>query len=230
MLGIIIQLAISWALLFWLEKRNLNALGVSPTKERLLQLTSGFLISGFICVIYFQIQSAVTSTDWKLNSSYGFMDALGSTWYMIKSVLFEELIFRGAVLFLLIKRIGVQKSCLISAVSFGVYHWFSYGVIGSPVQMIFVFLLTGTWGFMFAHAYAKTGSLYLPVALHLGWNLVQLIVYSQGSLGDQLLISSGGVDMEGMVSLAVFLVQWLGVPITVFFYLKQLRKQNCSTG
>ncbi|SNS82623.1 hypothetical protein SAMN05421640_1401 [Ekhidna lutea] len=222
MLGIIIQLVISWALLYWLESKNLNALGLLPTKQRLIQFVSGFLISSLMCVVYFQIQTTVTSTEWRLNPTYGLMEGLGSTWYMVKSVLFEELIFRGILLFILIKRIGVQKSCLISAVSFGIYHWFSYGIIGSPIQMIFVFLLTGTWGFMFAHAFAKTGSLYLPIALHLGWNLVQLVVFSQGGFGDQLLISSGGVEAKGLVSLGVFSIQWLGVPLILFFYLKHL--------
>ncbi|WP_189603592.1 hypothetical protein [Salinimicrobium marinum] len=34
------------------------------------------------------------------------------------------------------------------------------------------------------------GSLYLPIGLHFGWNLVTITIFSQGPSGDQLLISS----------------------------------------
>ena len=68
--------------------------------------------------------------------------------------------------------------------------WFSYEVFGAPVQMIYVFVLTGMFGLMLAYAFAKTGSLFLPVALHLGWNLTTGMVFSNGPLGEQLLIPS----------------------------------------
>ena len=73
---------------------------------------------------------------------------------------------------------------------------------------------------MFAYAFAKTGSMLLPIALHLGWNSVHLIVFSQGSIGDQLLIGVGGEPLSGVVSLAVFLLQWLGLPMIVLIYLR----------
>ena len=116
---------------------------------------------------------------------------------------------------------------VFSALAFGVYHWFSYGIIGHPVQMFFVFLLTGTWGLMFAYAYALTKSMLLPIALHLGWNAVNLLVFSQGSIGDQLFVGVGGEEIEGWVSLGLFALQCMGVPVVVFFYLrKELKRQT----
>jgi membrane protease YdiL (CAAX protease family) len=50
------------------------------------------------------------------------------TWWTLFSVLYEELIFRGVVLYILIKRIGEVKAILISCIAFGIYHWFSYGL------------------------------------------------------------------------------------------------------
>ena len=51
---------------------------------------------------------------------------------------------------------------LIDAAAFGMYHWFSYGVVGNPVAMIYVFLLTGAFGLMWARAFVVTGSVAAP--------------------------------------------------------------------
>jgi membrane protease YdiL (CAAX protease family) len=103
-------------------------------------------------------------------------------------VLFEELIFRGALLYLAIGKFGVKTACTLSAVCFGAYHWFTYNLFGSPVQMVIVFLMTGIFGFTLAYAFAKTKSIYLPVGLHLGWNLFTIVVFSNGPLGQQIFI------------------------------------------
>jgi membrane protease YdiL (CAAX protease family) len=53
--------------------------------------------------------------------------------YHLKSALTEDLAFRGALLYILIKKIGVQKGFFLSAITFGIYHWFSYGMINGPI-------------------------------------------------------------------------------------------------
>jgi len=87
--------------------------------------------------------------------------------------------------------------------------------------------MTGIWGFMFAMAFAKTKSLYLPIGLHFGWNLISTVVFSQGPLGNQLLIGNGGQKMGVILSLVVFLFQVFVVPIITYWYLKRhsLKKQ-----
>ncbi|WP_420315715.1 CPBP family intramembrane glutamic endopeptidase [Ekhidna sp.] len=220
MLGIIVEIALSWVILRYFARKDLKVLGLTPKKSRMIGFSLGFAISAIMCAFYYQLVALLSGAHWILNKSFGFYDFLQSFWWVTKSVLFEEFIFRGALLYVLISRLGVAKACWISAIAFGGYHWFSYGIIGNPQQMIFVFLLTGTWGLMFAHSFAKTGSMLLPIALHLAWNAVNLIVFSQGSIGDQLLTDVGGEPLDGMVSLAVFVLQWLGLPTIVFIYLK----------
>ncbi|WP_425391883.1 CPBP family intramembrane glutamic endopeptidase [Ekhidna sp.] len=220
MIGIVVELALSWVILRYLAKQDLKVLGLVPTKNQLRLFVLGLAASAIMCALYYHSVALISGAHWEMNEHYGFSTFINSLWYALKSVLFEEFIFRGAVLYLLISRIGMNKSCWISAVVFGMYHWFSYGIIGNPQQMIFVFLLTGTWGLMFAYAFAKTGSILSPIALHLGWNAISMIVFSQGNTGDQLLIGVGGEPLEGMVSLALFILQWLGLPVIVFLYLK----------
>ena len=76
------------------------------------------------------------------------------------------------------------------SLSFG----FSYGVIGNPVAMAFVFVFTGMFGLMFASAFRASKSLALPIGLHLGWNIVTNLVFSAGPLGATLLVAANGAQ------------------------------------
>jgi len=226
MAGIIVQLIISWLLLWYFDKSNLTVLGVVPTKTRLLNFLSGLLLAACVCAAYNLLTTAFADNGWTLNKQLNTTKTLQGIWWVFKSVLFEELIFRGALLYLAIKRFGATKACLISAASFGIYHWFSYGAFGNPVNMIFIFLLTGIAGLMFAYAFAKTASLYLPVALHFGWNVVHIIVFSNGPLGQQIFQKINENQTPGLLSLLVFLFQMLALPFFAFCYIKWFAKRQ----
>jgi len=230
MLGLLVQVLISWLLLWLFCKKNLNALGLVPTKKRAADLLFGFVVAALCCTLYYLSFSALAGYQWNVNPGFSASAFAHGSWYALRSVLFEELIFRGALLFILIQKLGSRAACTLSAIAFGVYHWFSTGVLGDPLQMTIVFLMTGIWGALFAIAFAKTGSLYLPIALHFGWNLVNIVVFSQGPLGKQLLSGSGGQPLGGALSVSVFLFQVFSVPLLVYIYLKlRLRKKKGRT-
>lgn len=220
MLGILVQLLISALLLWLLYKKSLLVLGIAPDKERLTWLSMGFLTAAAVCASYHMLVSLLTTTSWSAHPNATPRSIASASWWTLRSVLFEELIFRGALLYIAIQKLGTKTACTASAIAFGVYHWFSYGALGNPVQMIFVFLMTGIWGFMLAAAFARTRSLYLPVALHFGWNWVHTVVFSQGPLGPQLLVAGNAKALEGIPSLVLFLYQVFALPLIVFFYLR----------
>jgi membrane protease YdiL (CAAX protease family) len=226
MAGILVELMISWLLLWFISKKHLSVLGFTPTKSRFINLLFGFLVAAIFGVIYYMSFTVFANNNWTVNEAFtGLKMAISSRWTII-SVLYEELIFRGALLYIAIQKLGTKKACILSTVSFGVYHWFSMGAFGNPVQMIILFFMTGIWGFMFAMAYAKTKSLYLPIGLHFGWNLISTVVFSQGPLGNQLLINIGGEKIGGFLSLVIFIFQVFAVPLIVFWYLNWLSKKE----
>jgi membrane protease YdiL (CAAX protease family) len=183
-----------------------------------------------VCTIYFLWNIQVLDAEISFNSEYTFWKFFESSYWTLKSVIFEELVFRGILLVLAIRFLGKYPACLLLAIIFGVYHWFSYGVLGNIIPMIHVFVITGVAGFMFAYAFAKTGSLYLPVALHLGWNLVTIIVFSEGPIGNQLLISSTENKTTTFMYFIFLLYQISVLPALTFLYLNfQKRKRNIST-
>lgn len=188
MIGILVQLAISWAIVWWFEKGDLRCLGFTPTRKRVLDFILFFLMAVAFAVSDFLLKMLIAKQSWMLNPAWSGNGILEAVWFTIKSVLFEELIFRGVLLYILIKKWGSMPAIIISAVAFGVYHWFSHELWGNPMQMAIEFVMSGLMGLILAYGYAKSKSLYIPIAIHLGWNLVMMVIFSGSSIGPQLFI------------------------------------------
>ncbi len=218
MIGIFIILFISWGLLYFFEKENLWVLGFKPFSKKLLQFISGFIITAMLCIIVQLLDAIIKSSEWVLNNNITIQNILQAGWSDLKSVVTELLIFCGALLYILIKRIGSKNGIFISAIAFGIYHWFSYSIIGNIVLMTTIFIGTGFSGYVWALAYSKTRSIMLPLGLHLGWNFTQNTIFSKGPLGDLILIKQGGVVLDGLISLLIFIIPLFCVPFIQLLY------------
>lgn len=151
MIGIIL-LVVSW-LLLRLEKKNLTAIGFNKPAQRSLELAAGILVAALFCIAQNGSLALAGSFSWKLNPDYNFTLAIESLRWVFNSVIYEELLFRGYFLYKAIQYLGPKTGCIISAVAFGIYHWFSYEVFGQPTTMVYVFILTAIPGLMFSYAF-----------------------------------------------------------------------------
>jgi membrane protease YdiL (CAAX protease family) len=188
MVGIVVQLLISWLFLWLFERGNLSVLGLRPTRRRIFDFSIFFFVTGAICAGGFGLKMFIAEWRWALNPDATVRLFFEGAWWNLKSVVFEELIFRGVLFYALIRKLGATRAIWISAAAFGVYHWFSHNAFGNPVAMIYEFVITGAMGLVLAYGYSKTWSLYIPIAIHLGWNLVQQSVFSSGPIGNQLFV------------------------------------------
>lgn len=224
MLGILLVFLFSWLLLWKVAGASTTVLGIAPSRRRLVELLIGALFMAGVGVINFLGQAHFKQVSHVLNPDYGVGRILGASFWILRAVIFEELVFRGALLYLLIRSIGAVRACLVSAVVFGIYHWFSYDVFGSRlILMGYIFLVTGAGGWMFAYAFARTRSLYACTGLHLGWNLMAAIVFSSGPLGDQLLLEHGeAVEGSDWATLIFFSLQAIVAPGLVTWYLARV--------
>lgn len=158
-----------------------------------------------------------------------FIGILTAIWWDFKSVLTEELIYRGALLVLVIHYLGNKRGILISAAAFGIYHWFSFGILGNWLPMILVFIGTGIMGYAWALAFDKTNSIFLPLGLHLGWNVVFNTLFSKGPLGDILLLITGGVPLDDWLSLLNFIQSMIIAPLVILWWVKnKISREECS--
>jgi uncharacterized protein len=229
MAGIIVQLAISWIIIWLFERNDLRVLGVMPTPKRLSDFIMFLVVTAACCASGFCMKMYFGDVRWQVNPALTFGLFLEGLWWNIKSVLFEELIFRGVLFYILIRKLGIPKAVIISSVAFGIYHWFSFGVIGNITQMIFVFLITGTMGLVYAYGYARTMSLYVPSAIHLGWNFTQGFIFSEGSIGTGILKQSSSEPFRTdsyLIAFAIFIVPMLSAILINFYLLKKQKQIN----
>ena len=188
MLGIIVQLALSWGIVWLVTKENLSVLGLRPTRQRMLEFVLYFTVTGLLCASGFFLKMLIAQQQWQLNPTFQWQPVLAAIGFAFKSTLFEELIFRGVLLYLLIRKLGATRAIVISSIAFGIYHWFSHELFWNVQAMVIEFLITGIMGLIFAYGYAKSKSLYIPTAIHLGWGIVQMVVFSSGPVGNQIFI------------------------------------------
>ena len=119
MIGIIVELIISWLLLWFICKKHLSVLGFRPTKDRMTNLMVGLFIAASCCTLWQLMTTAFIDNGWVLNKQATAKGILESSRWTLVSVLYEELIFRGALLIHCNKKIR----CCKSMYSFGSLLW-----------------------------------------------------------------------------------------------------------
>lgn len=188
MLQLIGLIAISLLLIWLFEKGNLSVLGLTPTKDRLKYFTLLFIVSAILSATAFLLRMYFAKEEYTITQSLTAKSILLETWYQFRTVLTEELICRGALLYILIKKIGQTKAVLISSIIFAVLHWINAGVWGNLTQMIIVFTFTFSMGLLLAYSYARTFSLLIPFAIHFGWNLTQNYIFPDTTAGNHVFV------------------------------------------
>lgn len=126
MIGLIL-ISVSWVLLA-AQRRSLSVLGFNKPAQRMVEFVAGLLVAGLFASIQYGLISHFSEFKWVRNPDLSGELLLESLRWNINSVLFEELVFRGYLLYMAIEYLGSRKACFLSALAFGVYHWFSYGV------------------------------------------------------------------------------------------------------
>ncbi len=103
--------------------------------------------------------------------------ALAMVWRFCVVAWWEELVFRGLLIQNITKGLGVNWAILISTLIFSFIH--SNNPNATPLSTLLIAFIT----FKLVYAYFKTGQLWLPMGLHLGWNFFQASVFGFASSG-----------------------------------------------
>ena len=188
MLQLIGLILISWLIIWLFAKGNLSVLGLAPTTERLKYFAILFFASGIISASAFFLRMFFAQEEYSLTPSLTIGTVLIEIWCQFRTVMTEELICRGAILYILIKKIGQTKSIIITSVFFAILHWINAGVWGNLTQMAIVFTFTFAMGLLLAFSYAKTFSILIPFAIHFGWNLTQNYIFPDTAAGNHVFI------------------------------------------
>lgn len=226
MLGLLVIILISWMLLHFMEKKSLAILGILPNTNRIIQFLIGCLLITIIVVINIYIETIIAKIDWKLNT-FKYTTIFNAFLYHLKSALTEDLVFRGAILYILIQRIGATKAIWLSAIIFGVYHWFSYGIINERyILLAYVFVVTGFTGYVWAYTFHKTKSIMLGLGLHLGYNLVMSCFFESQPYGEIIFSQVSKTDLTGWNDFYLTMYKGLFPPTAMFISIQLLLQTN----
>ena len=212
-------LLLCWFTIYLSEKRNIFHRWLFPARLRGSEFLLGLIVSIVLCLLTQIFPSLLDGRTWHLSKDISISKLTFSVLYDFNSVVSEEVLFRGIILYFLIKYWKTGPAMLISASVFGIYHWFTFGVWGNLAAMVLVFVVTGLMGYVFAVAYVKTKSIILPVGIHLGWNWINNTVFSNGPNGTQLLEADKTVPLEGLnaiFSLSLYLI----IPFLILAFIK----------
>ena len=179
-----------------------------PTRDKLKLCFYLFIITAICCSTTFLFKMYFAKEQYIINPKLTSSLIFSEQWDNIRGVLTEELLCRGVVLYILIKKLGSKWAIIISSIIFGLLHWLNNGVFGNAIQMSIVFLFTFCMGLLLAFSYAKTFSILIPFAIHLGWNLTQNFIFPDRLDGNHLFILAGQPPIV-TVSYFVFFVMLL---------------------
>lgn len=188
MLGVVVILTLSWLILHFTVGKNLMVLGVTPPWWRLFQFILGLLWLSLLSGLTILMDSWLYQTQWE-QAHVDPMLIVQSLWFHLKSALTEDLVFRGAILYVLIRKIGALKAMVLSSIAFGVYHWFSYGMLAGELHVIpllYVFFLTGLTGLSWAYTFHRTKSILMPLGMHVGSNFTMSLFLANNPYGELL--------------------------------------------
>jgi uncharacterized protein len=219
MISALIALLLSWALLYFVEHQSLEALGFRPTAGRLKLLGTGFLLTTVFMSAYYLAEAASWHTSYHFNSFFSPGTFGASLWTIFTSALFEELLFRGALLYILIRRIGPVKAVLVSAAAFGLYHWITVGIHSLP-QMALLFASMAWLGYALARSFVATGSILVPLSLHYAYNFTGADGFGDGP---QLFIHAPGRHPSTIIIVLLLAIHNFVYPLIVIWWLRSVK-------
>ena len=172
-IGALACLAAAWGFLRT-EDAPLRSLGLLLNGRVLGQLLLGTLGGCALMGASAGLVWSLGGLDWTRTPGVGLGTLARAAWLFLAIATFEELLFRGYAFQRAARGLSFPGAQAVFAVIFALIHWGNPGMTGATrawatVNIALAALLLG-------FCWRRTGSLALPIGVHLGWN------WTQGSL------------------------------------------------
>lgn len=169
-LDALLCLAATWACLRF-ERRHLAGAG--------LRFGSGFLMdlafgtgAGFLLILVTALAVAVLGGfHWIPTSGRGGAALASGAWFYLAVAAYEEILFRGYPFQRAVQGLGFTGAQAAFAVFFALGHWGNPGMAGATKA--WATLNIALAALLLGFCWRRTGSLALPIGVHLGWNWAQ---------------------------------------------------------
>jgi len=175
----------------YINKQPINSLGLKWNLA-IQDILVGILISALIMSIMYVTLTGLgyiqfDGFSWWTDDTHTLANFTSASIWTALAIFFqfiivawwEELAFRGIILQNIAKGLNVKWGVLISTLGFGLIH------AGNPNATVLSTVLIMIITFQLVYAYLKSGQLWLPIGLHLGWNFFQASVFGFASSGHE---------------------------------------------
>ena len=178
----------------FVDKRSFASLGLELHKRAVIDVLMGIAIAFVLMLAVYGIEY---SLGWLTLESFAWQTAsqtivvsqtLGYFVAYMLTAWHEELVYRGYILQTLASGLNLTWAILISSVYFGIEHLSNPNSSWMAAAGIFFIALFFIYGFV------RTGQLWLPIGLHIGWNFFQSSVFG---------FPVSGLDRPGLLDITV---------------------------
>ena len=191
----------------YFDKKSLTSLGLTFDKYAVLDIVSGIVnsalvMAGVFCVMLWTNLIEFNGFSWWTDDAVADASFRMAVLPVVFAVVYklgivawwEELVFRGYFFQNMIEGMGLKWSIIVSSLIFG------FGHALNPEATLFSSVLIALITPQLIYAYLKTGQLWLPIGLHLGWNFFQASIFG---------FAASGQDSPSLISQSPIGPEWL---------------------
>jgi hypothetical protein len=171
------------------EARGLDSIGLRLDRRWAREAALGALLGFALMASTAIVARGFGAFHWVRGEGAGLLTALAGLWAYAAVAFNEELLFRGYAFFRLREGPGAFAALAVTSVLFAAAHWRNPGMTGAT--RVWACVNIALAGVLLGLAAWRTGSLALPMGLHLGWN------WTQGSL---LGFGVSGTEAKGLLT------------------------------
>lgn len=167
--GEVLMIAATW-LLYRTDKEQLLSLGLKPSVRTIGYLLLGLLVGMGAVMGAAGLRSLYTGEQWNLASHTNWREVGRCLYYILPTVMVQELMFRGYLFTKAISRFGLVKANVLFAIIFMLVHVLDRDVLQHIPSIISLAICIPIGHLWFATGLVRTKTLWFPIGLHWGNN------------------------------------------------------------
>ncbi|NTS40651.1 CPBP family intramembrane metalloprotease [Flavisolibacter sp. BT320] len=208
------------AVTVWLSCTDKQALfphGLSLTAKTIACLFGGLLLAVLALLAISFLRTLYTGEHWHFATAVDGAALAKSLYFILPTVMVQELMFRGYLFTKTIAKWGVARANTIFAIAFTLVHVVDRDVLQNPAQFVSLLLVIPVGHLWFATALLRSKTLLFPIGLHWGnnWAVQHLVGAVDGK--DTIFYLSGGQAFTSWLPFVLMLLLF-----NVFFLLVTL--------
>jgi len=176
----VILLTIATWILYRTDGKSLKVLGLNITTRHFFFLILGLVIGVVALGLETLLRTIYTGEHWNINSSLNQLALWKTLYFILPSVVVQELVFRGYLFTKTIEVSNVVTANVIFSILFMLVHVLNKDALQNTGQLIFLAISIPVGHLLFATALLKSKTLYFPIGLHWGNNWASFCLIGYG--------------------------------------------------